>query len=128
MLLQIKYRIPYNPKLKERAKMLRKNMTQAEKIFWNKILKTKVNFPFRFLRQRPIDNYIVDFYCPALKLIIEIDGGIHEQQGEYDEERTNILEAYGLTVIRYKNNDIINNTEMIKEHLSQILSGVIGSP
>jgi very-short-patch-repair endonuclease len=105
-------RIPYNKKLTKRAQKIRRNMTISEKIFWNKILK---NINFKFLRQRIIDNFIVDFYCPKLKLIIEIDGDSHfdEFSIEYDKKRTDILESYNLKVIRYLNSDIKNNFENI---------------
>lgn len=66
------FHLPYNPQLVQRAKQLRQNPTLAEKKLWQNYLRT---FPFRVLRQRPIHHFIVDFYCAALKLVIEIDGG-----------------------------------------------------
>jgi len=94
------YHLPYNPKLTERAKELRNNLTEAEKRLWYGYLCT---FKYRVLRQRPIDNYIVDFYCPKLKLVIEIDGDTHYTDAGkiYDERRTQILESYGLRVVRF---------------------------
>ncbi|HBE56853.1 MAG TPA: endonuclease, partial [Cyanobacteria bacterium UBA11366] len=68
------FHLPYNPALVARAKELRKNMTPAEKKLWYGYLRT---FQFRVLRQRPIDHFIVDFYCPSLKLVIEVDGESH---------------------------------------------------
>jgi len=68
------FHLPYNTALVARAKELRKNMTLAEKKLWYSYLK---NFKFKVLRQRPIDHFIVDFYCPSLKLVIEIDGDTH---------------------------------------------------
>lgn len=89
----------YNPKLVERAREMRKNMTDAEKKLWFGFLR---NFNYRVLRQRPIDHFIVDFYCAELKLAIEVDGGQHftEKGLEYDKERTRILEGYGIKVLR----------------------------
>ena len=89
------YHLPYNPCLTEQARSLRKNPTDAEKVLWQTFLK---KFKFRVLRQRPIDNFIVDFYCPKLKLVIEIDGAAHfKEEGRWaDQERTKILEAYGV--------------------------------
>lgn len=100
--------LPYNKKLVSRAKELRKNMTVAEQKIWKNYLK---NFPYRVYRQRPIENFIVDFYCPKLKLVIEIDGETHytENAQEYDRERTRVLQGYGLKVIRFKNDDVLNN-------------------
>ena len=70
-LIKSKFFLPYNPALKENARALRTNMTPAGKYLWNNFLR---GYTPRFLRQRPIDNYIVDFYCPSLKLVIEVDG------------------------------------------------------
>jgi very-short-patch-repair endonuclease len=106
-LISTGYHIAYNPKLKERARELRKNMTSAEKKLWDNYLK---NFFYPVLRQKPLDNYIVDFYCPTLKLVIEIDGDIHNTKDafEYDKLRTEVLAGYGLRVIRFSNDDVLN--------------------
>lgn len=100
--------LPYNKKLVSRAKELRKNMTVAEQKIWKNYLKS---FPYRVYRQRPIENFIVDFYCPKLKLVIEIDGDSHytENAQDYDRERTQFLQTYGLKVIRFKNDDVLSN-------------------
>ena len=100
--------LPYNKKLVARAKELRKNMTVAEQKLWNNYLKT---FPDRVYRQRPIENFIIDFYCPKLKLVIEIDGDSHynENAQDYDKERTQILQSYGLKVIRFQNDEVLDN-------------------
>jgi very-short-patch-repair endonuclease len=89
-LLKSDVRLPYNPKLKDRARELRKNMTKTEKKLWYNFLS---KHSLRFLRQRPIDQYIVDFYCPKKKLIIEIDGSTHFTKDgvEYDAERSSIV-------------------------------------
>ena len=100
--------LPYNKNLVPRAKELRKNMTLAEKKLWYDYLR---DFKYRVHRQRPIDNFIVDFYCPQLKLVIEIDGDSHytENAQEYDRQRTEILQGYGLKVIRFNNHDVLDN-------------------
>jgi very-short-patch-repair endonuclease len=96
------FHLPYNPKLLERAKELRKNMTDSEKKLWHQYLK---DFPYKVYRQRPIDNYIVDFYCAKLKLVIEIDGDPHftDEARKYDRERSSILGGYELEVLRFTN-------------------------
>jgi very-short-patch-repair endonuclease len=106
-LVKTGFHLPYNPKLIDRAREMRKNPTEAEKKMWNEYLK---NFQFKVLRQRPIDNYIVDFYCAGLKLVIEIDGDLHFNEDEisYDLARTQVLEGYGLTVIRFTNSDVMH--------------------
>ena len=100
--------LPYNPELIPRAKVLRQNMTTAEKKLWSEYLQ---QFPHRVYRQRPIDNYIVDFYCPKLKLVIEIDGDSHftPEAQEYDQVRSDVLRGYGLEVIRFTNQDVMEN-------------------
>lgn len=106
------FHLPYNPALIPRAKALRKNMTSAEKKLWYRYLKT---FKHRVLRQRPIHHFIVDFYCPILKLIIELDGDSHTTPNaqSYDLERTQILEGYGLHVIRFTNHQVLNEFEAV---------------
>jgi len=110
----------YNSKLKEKAKDLRKNMTNAEKELWYKFL--RANETKRY-RQRPIDNYIVDFYCPSAQLVIEIDGDTHytDQAKIHDEKRTKQLESYGLRIIRFTNTQVYENLDdvctQIQKHL-----------
>jgi very-short-patch-repair endonuclease len=86
-LTQNEYHLPYNPDLIARARELRKMMTPEEKKLWYDYLR---NFKFKVLRQRPIDHFIVDFYCPSLKLVIEVDGEVHfsDESQAYDYERT----------------------------------------
>ncbi|MCX6757463.1 MAG: DUF559 domain-containing protein [Candidatus Nomurabacteria bacterium] len=110
--------LPYNKELILRAKELRKKQTEAEIKFWNKILKSEKLKNFKFTTQKPIDNFIVDFYCSSLKLIIEIDGDIHKFQKARDKERDNILkQKFGLKILRYTNDEILNNSEFVLEDL-----------
>ena len=97
--------IKYEKKNKYRARNLRKNMTEAERKLWYVYLRKHKE---RFLRQKTIDNYIVDFYCPTKKLVIELDGGQHySDEGErYDNIRSEILERYGLKILRFTNIEI----------------------
>ena len=115
------YHLPYNPKLIEKAKELRKNMTSAEKKLWNNYLRT---LKIRFLRQRPIDNFIVDFYCAKLKLVIEIDGETHftNEAKIYDAQRTLILQGYELKVIRFTNEEVFKNFEGVCEYIENLIS------
>jgi very-short-patch-repair endonuclease len=104
------FHLPYNRQLVEKAKELRKNMTPAERKLWYDYLKT---FKFRVLRQRPIDNFIVDFFCAGLKLVIEVDRESHftNDGRDYDWERTQILEGYGLKVLRFTNDEVLQDWE-----------------
>ncbi len=110
------FHLPYNPKLIPIAQELRKNPTPAEKKQWPDFLR---NFRFRVLRQRRIDNFIVDFYCAALMLVIEIDGESHftELGKQKDAERTGILEGYGLKVVRFTNVDVLQGFEGVCREL-----------
>ena len=94
----------------EKAKVLRKNMTPQERKLW-KILRNHQFYGFEIRRQYPIDKYIVDFICRSKKIIIEIDGGQHNDKKvvEYDKKRSNDLKILGYKVIRFWNNDIDNN-------------------
>src|ERR1035437_368852 len=96
--------IPYNPKLKERARQLRQNSTLSEVLLWNEIKKKSMGYEFH--RQVPIDEYIVDFFCHELLLAIEIDGSSHDYSFNYDNERQTILEMKGIKIVRYSDLDI----------------------
>ena len=105
------------PHIFEKAKMLRKNMAVAEEILWEQ-LRGKKLMGLRFRPQHPIDIFIADFYCHPLKLVVEVDGGIHKtkEQREYDLGREGELENWGIKVIRFTNEEIGNNiTQVIKE-------------
>ena len=97
---------------KLRARELRKNMTPQEVKLWQ-LLRNKQFYGYRFLRQYIIENYIVDFVCISKKIVIEIDGGQHNQQNniEYDKKRTKDIESHGFSVIRFWNNEIDDNIE-----------------
>lgn len=102
----------YDKKLKSRADELRKNMTQQEWNLWYFYLR---NHRLKWYRQRIIDRFIVDFYCHAAKLVIEIDGKQHytEQGIAYDVERTQVLQEYGLKVLRYTNQQLEDNFQEV---------------
>jgi very-short-patch-repair endonuclease len=102
--------LDYNKKLIPRAKELRKNMTKQEKHLWYDYL---AKYPVRFQRQKTIDNFIVDFYCHKAHLVIEVDGSQHYTEDGIvnDENRTKILNAYSIDVLRFSNFDIERNFE-----------------
>jgi very-short-patch-repair endonuclease len=89
----------------ERSKELRRDMTLAEKLLWQQ-LRTNQLDGRHFRRQQIIDGFIVDFYCHAAGLVIELDGGIHQQQVEYDAEREKVLRARSLRIVRFKNEEV----------------------
>jgi len=102
------------PDIYKKAKELRKSMTVAEELLWNRLKNNKLG-GLKFRRQHPLDIFIADFYCHQRKLIIEIDGGIHEgaEQKEYDEGRTYSLEVKGFKILRFRNEEVINNIENV---------------
>jgi len=99
-------KIYYNPKLKEKARYLRNNSTLSEILLWNQ-LKQKKMHGHRFYRQKPIGNYIVDFFSYTLRLVIEVDGDSHNESSfEYDRLRQAYLESIGLNVLRFDDLEI----------------------
>jgi very-short-patch-repair endonuclease len=100
--------IPYNPELKVLAKELRRNMTLSEVLLW-KELKNKSMMGYDFDRQRPIGNFIVDFFCKDLSLAIEIDGDTHIYRYDYDEERQQELERLGVRFLRFDDIEVKKN-------------------
>jgi len=112
------FSLPYNCENVGHCRSLRKNMTPAEKKLWFGFLR---GYKYRFLRQRPIDHYIADFYCAKLKLVIEIDGMHHSTvQQQYDSDRTEILKIYGLRIVRFTNDEVMNHFEMICRRIQAI--------
>lgn len=100
--------IPYNPRLKLRARELRQNATLSEILLWQQV-KGKKLLGFHFQRQRPVDHYIVDFFCSELMLAIEIDGITHDTNHDHDRIRQARLESLGLTVLRFLDLDVKTN-------------------
>ena len=102
--------IHYNPKLKEYSRELRKNATFSERFLWKHIRGGKLN-NYRFLRQKPIDEFIVDFFCRKLKFVIEIDGITHLEKKKYDDYREKKLKSMGLNILRLDGNYVLNNID-----------------
>lgn len=102
--------LPYDPWLKEIARKLRNTMTVAEIMLWQR-LKGKQMRGYDFHRQKPIDHYVVDFFCPRLKLVLEIDGISHEGKLEQDEKRQKDLEEYDLTFLRFDDLEVKRNLD-----------------
>ncbi len=99
--------IPYNPELKSLARQLRKNSTLPEVLLWQNIKQRA--YGVQFHRQVPMLNYIVDFYCHEIGLAIEIDGSSHDHNFLYDAKRQGELEVYGVTFLRFSNDEVKKN-------------------
>jgi very-short-patch-repair endonuclease len=110
--------------LRARARALRKNPTEAEKVLWGHLRYWQVD-GYKFRRQQPLGKYIVDFVCLEKKLIIELDGGQHAEQTVYDAERDAWLRDRGFSVLRFWNNDVLQNLGGVKD---TILSKMESTP
>ena len=114
---------------KEKRRYLRKEQTFTEKIFWMHIRNRQV-LGYKFRRQYSVDHFVIDFYCPELKLAIELDGGVHEkpEQKEYDIARQKYLENFGIYFIRITNDEFMDNPnkafEKIKTEIKKTFKGI----
>jgi very-short-patch-repair endonuclease len=112
--------IKYNPKLKDRARELRKNSTPSE-IELRKALRAGKMRRYTFNRQKPLDQYIVDFYCRKCKLVIEIDGDSHDDKTPYDRRRQKRLESLGLHVIRFYDHEVMNHLDGVLHKIEETM-------
>jgi very-short-patch-repair endonuclease len=108
--------LKYNPHLKSKARLLRKNMTDSERKLWSQ-LRDKQLLGVQFYRQKPIGNYIVDFFAPKAKLVIEVDGSQHKEnrQAEKDETRDGFLTGAGLMVLRFNSIAVLKRADEVVE-------------
>jgi very-short-patch-repair endonuclease len=118
--------LPFNDLLKEQAKKLRNASTLSEVLFWMQVNKKKF-YGIDFDRQKIIGNYIVDFYVECLGLVIEIDGGIHQFQEEYDEKRTSYLESLGLKVYRISDDNVLFSMSTVLLNLTDFIIQMFGN-
>ena len=112
--------LPYNIKLKERSRALRKAGNLSEVVFWLQVHKGKF-YNIDFDRQRIIGNYIVDFYVKTLGLIVEIDGSSHNDKEVYDTFREEFLESFGIKIFRVSDYRILNDLDNVMEELAQFI-------
>ncbi len=112
----------YNTKLKRYSQELRKNMTDAERLLWSRLRKKQLK-DCQFYRQRIIGNYIVDFYCPKSRLIIEVDGGQHYQNegSERDKERDEYMKNLGMRILRVSDREVLQNLNGVVGRIYEIL-------
>ena len=106
--------------LQARAKNLRQNMSEAETRLWHHLRAGRLN-GYKFRRQQPMGDYIVDFVCVTPKLIIEADGGQHAEQAEYDQARSLYLNGLGFTVLRFWNDEILRQTDEVLAEILRVL-------
>ncbi len=114
--------VPYDEALTEKARENRRRPTPAENKLWFEVLRDRRLSGLKFTRQKPLDHYIVDFYCAELMLAIEIDGDSHDGSRRYDEARTRRLNALGVEVVRYANAEVMSNVEGVYVDLQKRVS------
>jgi very-short-patch-repair endonuclease len=100
-----------SPGIFQKAEELRNNMTEAEKVLWTHLRKSQLGV--RFKAQHPIDKFIADFYCHKAKLVVEVDGSVHDLQKEYDQNRSDEINNLGVNVIRFTNEEVFNDIEKV---------------
>ena len=115
------------PTTLEAARILRENMTYHEKLLWEK-LKLKQVCGVRFRRQHPIDFFIADFYCHEARLVVEIDGEIHDYRKDYDDGGSAEMERYYIKVIRFPNSEVENNIDNVVRVIENEVKSRIKSP
>ncbi len=112
------HRIRTTAVIQQRAKELRQQMTPAEKALWQRLRAKRLD-GLKFRRQHPLGPFIADFYCAAHRLVVEIDGGIHQAQTERDQVRTEQFEAYDYRVIRFSNEQVERDIEMVLAEIAR---------
>ena len=115
--------IPYNPELKLLARQLRKNSTLPEVLLWQNIKQR--GYGVQFHRQVPMLNYIVDFYCHEIGLAIEIDGNSHDHSFLYDAKRQGEIEAFGITFLRFSNEEVKKNMFSVLLVIEETVKGLL---
>lgn len=120
---------PYNQNLKQLSRDLRNNMTDAELLLWSKLRRKQI-LGLQFYRQKPILNYIVDFYCPAINLVIECDGGQHytDEGLDADRIRDEALTQQGLVILRFDNGKILLEIDSVISKVFDVASQHLESP
>ena len=108
------------PEIEQAAKRLRKNLTPAEAKLWS-ALKNKQLEGLKFRCQHPVGNFILDFYCPSRKLVVEVDGKIHNDRIDRDRDRTSKLEEYGYTIVRFSNEEVLDNLPLVLAEIKKIV-------
>lgn len=114
--------------LRERRQVLRRNMTQPEIVLWMKLKRKQID-GHRFRRQYSVASYVMDFYCPDLRLAIEIDGASHDRPNakEYDQEREEQINQLGITIIRFTNSQIETKLEEVMQYIRETSASLRGS-
>ena len=112
---------------KEFAKRLRSEMTPAERVLWQWLRANRMR-GLQFRRQQVIAGYIADFYCNAVGMVVEVDGTVHNEQRDWDEERQKAIEAHNLTVLRFANDEVLGGLASVLERIGAAIDALDPSP
>jgi very-short-patch-repair endonuclease len=105
--------------IEQAARRLRQALTPAEVKLWSALRRRQLA-GLKFRCQHPVGQFILDFYCPTCKLVVEVDGKIHEQQTEYDQARTHYLQAYGYRILRFSNQQVFSDLEAVLDEIKAV--------
>lgn len=119
----------YNSALKRSARTLRLNLTDSEQLLWSRLRRRQL-LEVQFYRQKPLGNYIIDFYAPRARLVVEVDGGQHfeERQAKYDQQRSVYLEHQRLQVLRFTNLEVLQEIDAVVEAIFRAVQKRINPP
>ena len=118
--------LKYNPKLKTKARSLRTGLTDAEQRLWPRLRRKQI-LGVQFYRQKPIGNYIVDFYAPAVRLVVEVDGSQHVEPAQtiYDKRRSEYLEKLGLKVLRFDDRQVLLELDAVAQEIYRAVNEML---
>ena len=107
------------PVVEQAARDMRRAPTQAEETLWSALRANQIA-GLKFRRQHPVGRFVLDFYCPACKLVVEVDGDVHDQQQERDAARTQVLDAYGYRVLRFRNEQVLRELSSVVQTITAV--------
>jgi very-short-patch-repair endonuclease len=112
------------PDIDAAAQRHRRNLTAAEQKLWTALSNRQLN-DLKFRSQHPLGRFIADFYCAQVRLVIEVDGPVHSKQAEYDEARTQHFDTYGYQVVRFTNQEVLDNLPAVLANISQLATEIL---
>lgn len=112
------------PEIDVAAQRHRRNMTAAEQKLWVALKNRQLN-GLRFRSQHPLGRFIADFYCAQVRLVIEVDGPVHNKQADYDAARTQHFDTYGYQVVRFTNQEVLDNLPVVLAKISQLATEIL---
>ena len=109
------------PEIDEAARAMRRSMTEAEAALWEELRSRRLG-GFKFRAQHPVGAFVLDFCCPSRRLVVEVDGGSHRERAERDREWTEILNAHGYRVVRFRNEEVLSDIDAVVAVIAEFLA------